>query len=294
MSPTLSVIGKPDDTNVEKPQAEAKNPRLNPSDCEALLKETALKIEGAIISNSPLSDGSQISDFQKFVYLSLFGHGSKRNVGDISDKVDNLQDQIADIDSDMTKHDDEINDIKSSLSKIDDNLIRLQVEAYENKYILKGISLGGTLSAGGTKGSNQTTLSTVTKILEMADLSIHSIVDAFRLCPKKNHGNKNLRSNQASQTIKKVPNILVKFCGPRPIEKLFSKMGTIRETFKDAQLEVLCPPLLLPLWNSVNAEAFELRQKKMSTRTLIRGTTVKLFAKTKGSSGDFVEMPLPE
>ena len=230
MSPTLSVIGKPDDTNVEKPQAEAKNPRLNPSDCEALLKETALKIEGAIINNSPLFDG----------------HGSKRNVGDISDKVDNLQDQIADIDSDVTKHDDEINDIKSSLSKIDDNLIRLQVEAYENKYILKGIPLGGTLSAGGTKGSNQTTLSTVTKILEMADLSIHSIVDAFRLCPKKNHGNKNLRSNQASQTIKKVPNILVKFCGPRPIEKLFSKMGTIRETFKDAQLEVLCPLLLLP------------------------------------------------
>ena len=80
----------------------------------------------------------------------------------------------------------------------------------------------------------------------MADLSIHSIIDAFRLYPKKNHGNKNLRSNKTSQTIKKVPNILVKFCGPRPIEKLFSKMGTIRETFKDAQLEVLCPLLLLP------------------------------------------------
>ena len=42
MSPTLSVIGKPDNTNVEKPQAEAKNPRLNPFDCEALLKETVL------------------------------------------------------------------------------------------------------------------------------------------------------------------------------------------------------------------------------------------------------------
>ena len=103
-----------------------------------------------------------------------------------------------------------------------------------------------------------------------------------------------MRSSSQPKIVPKVPNIFIKFLGPRQTSLFFSKMSTIRETFKNAQIEKLCPPMLLPMWNLANAEAFKLRQKKMATRTVIRGTSVQLLAKNKGTPGDFVVMALPK
>ena len=259
---------------------------LDANKVDNMLADLEKRFEESLVNDTEMND----KDFKKFMYLSMFGPGSRRNVLEIANKVDDIEDQLADIEADLTNHDSALRAVDVSLSRIDEKLISLEVQAYEMKYILKNIPLRGALLPGGRE-SNDSALNTVSQILETAGLRIGDTQDFFRLYPKKTPG-KSLRSSSQAWD-KKVPNIFIKFNSPRVVSQLFSNMSKVRETLKNAQLEQVCPPMLLPMWREVNAEGYKLRQRKMATRTEIRRSGVFLMAKNKGTPGDFVEMPLP-
>lgn len=258
---------------------------LDANKVDTMLADLEKRFEESIVNDTEMND----KDFKKFMYLSMFGPGSRRNVLEIANKVDDIEDQLADIESDLTTHDQALRAVDTSLSRIDEKLISLEVQAYEMKYILKNIPMRGALLGG--RESYESTLNSVSQILETAGLRVEDTQDIFRLYPKKNPG-KSLRSSSQAWD-KKVPNIFIKFNSPRVVSQLFSNMSKVRETFKNAQLEQVCPPMLLPMWKEVNAEGYKLRQRKMATRTEIRRSGVFLMAKNKGTPGEFVEMPLP-
>ena len=258
---------------------------LDANKVDNMLADLEKRFEESLVNDTEMND----KDFKKFMYLSMFGPGSRRNVLEIANKVDDIEDQLADIETDLTTHDKALKAVDTSLSKIDEKLISLEVQAYEMKYILKNIPLRGALLGG--RESYESTLNSVSQILETAGLRVKDTQDIFRLYPKKNSG-KSLRSSSQAWD-KKVPNIFIKFNSPRVVFQLFSNMSKVRETFKNAQLEQVCPPMLLPMWKEVNAEGYKLRQRKMATRTEIRRSGVFLMAKNKGTPGEFVEMPLP-
>ena len=258
---------------------------LDTNKVDTMLAELEKRFEESIVKDTEMND----KGFKKFMYLLMFGPGSRRNVLEIANKVDDIEDQLADIETDLTTHNEALRAVDTSLSKIDEKLISLEVQAYEMKYILQNIPLRGALLGG--RESYESTLNSVSQILETAGLRVKDTQDIFRLYPKKNPG-KSLRSSSQAWD-KKVPNIFIKFNSPRVVFQLFSNMSKVRETFKNAQLEQVCPPMLLPMWKEVNAEGYKLRQRKMATRTEIRRSGVFLMAKNKGTPGEFVEMPLP-
>ena len=156
---------------------------LDANKVDTMLADLEKRFEESIVNDTEMND----KDFKKFMYLSMFGPGSRRNVLEIANKVDDIEDQLADIEADLTNHDSALRAVDVSLSRIDEKLISLEVQAYEMKYILKNIPLRGALLPGGRE-SNESTLNTVSQILETAGLRIGDTQDFFRLYPKKNPG----------------------------------------------------------------------------------------------------------
>lgn len=252
---------------------------ISPEKIEEILAVGMTQIETAIVNNEPINE----ADFRKVIYLALFGPGSKRNVGVLAEKIEEVEEHLDEIDE-RTKNQ------ETSLALMKNKVVGLECEAYKNKYLLKNVPIKGT-TAGASRETFEETQNSVTEILRAAEMNLNSTDDFFRLYPKK--GKKNLRPSADAKP--KTANIFIKFSGQRQAIQFHTKLAAVREMepFKDIQLERMCPPSLIPEWNLANKEAFRMRkEKKMNTKTDIRENKVILLVKNKGDP-NFIQVQIP-
>ena len=67
---------------------------ISPEQIEEILSVGQTQIETAIVNNEPIND----ADFRKVIYLALFGPGSRRNVGVLAEKIEEVEEHLVEID----------------------------------------------------------------------------------------------------------------------------------------------------------------------------------------------------
>ena len=142
------------------------------------------------------------ADFRKVIYLALFGPGSRRNVGVLAEKIEEVEEHLVEIDE-RTKNQ------GSSLALMKNKVVGLECETYKNKYLLKNVPIKGA-NPGASRETFEETQKSVTEILRAAEMNLNSTDDFFRLYPKK--GQKNMRQSANQNGAKpKTANIFIKF-----------------------------------------------------------------------------------